>query len=186
MDYGLIEGVIKGLTKRGCEITVFPSKAEINPDEFDGIVLPGGPGDPADFKEEIAVIKKLYKGDTPILGIGLGHQLMGLATGAKTGKLKYGHRGSNQPVKDVSKDKIHITSQNHGYYILEETINSDIAEVSHKNVHDGTVEGLRYIGKDILTVQFQPEACPGPKDSEYILDDFIKRVKAKSKKKGVK
>ena len=184
LDYGLIEGVIKSLTKKGCKITVFPSKSkDLKPEEFDGIVLPGGPGDPADCKEEIELVKKLYNSDIPILGIGLGHQLMGLATGAKTDKLKYGHRGSNQPVKDLKKDKIHATSQNHGYHIIEETVNKKIAEISHININDKTVEGLKYIGKDILTVQFQPEANPGPQDSEYIIDDFIKTVKAKKKKK---
>jgi carbamoyl-phosphate synthase small subunit len=101
---------------------------------------------------------------------------MGLATGAKTAKLKYGHRGPNQPVKDIKLDKVHITSQNHGYYILEDSIDSNIAEVSHININDGTVEGLRYKNKDILTVQFHPEACPGPKDSEYLFDDYIKTV----------
>lgn len=101
---------------------------------------------------------------------------MGLATGAKTAKLKYGHRGPNQPVKDIKLDKVHITSQNHGYYILEDSIDKNIAEVSHVNINDGTVEGLRYKNKDILTVQYHPEACPGPKDSEYLFDDFIETV----------
>jgi len=102
---------------------------------------------------------------------------MGLATGAKTAKLKYGHRGPNQPVKDLKADRVYITAQNHGYYILEDSINKDIAEVSHININDGTVEGLRYKGKDILTVQFHPEACPGPKDTDFLFDEFIEVVK---------
>jgi carbamoyl-phosphate synthase small subunit len=101
---------------------------------------------------------------------------MGLATGAKTAKLKYGHRGPNQPVKDLREDRVHITSQNHGYYILQDTIKSEIAEVSHINLNDDTVEGLKYKNKKIMTVQFHPEACPGPQDTEYLFDEFIKLV----------
>ena len=102
---------------------------------------------------------------------------MGLATGAKTAKLKYGHRGPNHPVKDLETGRVYITSQNHGYYIVEDSINSDIAEVSHINLNDGTVEGLKYKNKNIMTVQFHPEACPGPQDSEYLFDEFIKMIK---------
>lgn len=101
---------------------------------------------------------------------------MGLANGAKTAKLKYGHRGANHPVKDLKEDKVYITSQNHGYYILEESINRDIVEVSHINLNDGTVEGLKYKNKKIFTVQFHPEACPGPQDTAYIFDEFINLV----------
>ena len=99
---------------------------------------------------------------------------MGLATGAKTERLKYGHRGANHPVKDLKTDRVYITSQNHGYYILEESIDKRIAEVSHINLNDGTVEGLKYKGKKIVTVQFHPEACPGPEDTAYLFDNFIK------------
>ncbi len=102
---------------------------------------------------------------------------MGLATGAKTAKLKYGHRGPNHPVKDLKTGRVYITSQNHGYYIVEDSINSDIAEVSHINLNDGTVEGLKYKNKNIMTVQFHPEACPGPQDSEYLFDEFVKMIK---------
>lgn len=183
MDYGAKKNIIRCLLKRNCEVTVFPSKyKEVHPEKFDGIVLSNGPGDPQECKEEIKIIKKMYKSDIPMLGICLGHQLMGLATGAKTGKLKYGHRGPNQPVKDLKTDRVHITSQNHGYYILEESINHQIAEVSHININDRTVEGLRYKNKNILTVQFHPEACPGPHDSEYLFDDFIQTIQEKAKK----
>jgi carbamoyl-phosphate synthase small subunit len=182
MDYGAKQNIIRSLIKRECEITVFPSKYKnINPNEFDGIVLSNGPGDPANCIEEIEIIKKLYNSDTPIFGICLGHQLMGIATGSKTAKLKYGHRGPNQPVKDIKQDRVHITSQNHGYYILENSIDPNIAEVSHININDGTVEGLRYKNKDILTVQFHPEACPGPQDSQYLFDDFIEVIKKKKR-----
>lgn len=133
-------------------------------------------GDPEDCKLQIETIKKLYNSNKPIFGICLGHQLMGLATGAKTAKLKYGHRGPNHPVKDLSTGRVYITSQNHGYYILEDSINKDIAEVSHINLNDGTVEGLKYKNKNIMTVQFHPEACPGPQDSEYLFDEFIRMI----------
>ena len=126
---------------------------------------------------KIENIKKIYASNIPILGICLGHQLMGLATGAKTYKLKYGHRGPNHPVKDLSTGRVCITSQNHGYAILQESINQDICEVSHININDGTVEGLRYKGKNIITVQYHPEACPGPEDSKYIFDEFLEIVR---------
>lgn len=138
-----------------------------------GIVLSNGPGDPEDCEIAIKTVKELYKSDIPILGICLGHQLMALATGSKTAKLKYGHRGPNHPVKDLKEGRVHITSQNHGYYVTEDSINKDIAEVSHINLNDGTVEGLSYKNKKIFTVQFHPEACPGPEDSAYIFDEFL-------------
>lgn len=134
-------------------------------------------GDPEDCEVQIETIKKLYNSNKPIFGICLGHQLMGLATGSKTAKLKYGHRGPNHPVKDLETGRVYITSQNHGYYIVEDSINSEIAEVSHINLNDGTVEGLKYKNKNIMTVQFHPEACPGPQDSEYLFDEFIKMIK---------
>lgn len=130
-------------------------------------------GDPENCEIAIQTVKELYNEKTPILGICLGHQLMALATGAKTAKLKYGHRGPNHPVKDMATNKVHITSQNHGYYVTEDSINPKVAEVSHINLNDGTVEGLRYKGKKIFTVQFHPEACPGPEDTAYIFDEFL-------------
>ena len=133
-------------------------------------------GDPEDSREQIKTIQKLYKSNIPILGICLGHQLMALATGAKTGKLKYGHRGANHPVKDLTSNRVYITSQNHGYYVLEDSLDPNIAEVSHINLNDGTVEGIRYKNKKIFTVQFHPEACPGPEDTAYIFDEFIDMV----------
>lgn len=133
-------------------------------------------GDPEDCEIAIETVKELYKKDIPILGICLGHQLMALATGAKTAKLKYGHRGPNHPVKDLNENRVHITSQNHGYYVKEDSINEKIAEISHINLNDNTVEGLKYKNKKIFTVQFHPEACPGPEDSSYIFDEFLKII----------
>lgn len=176
MDYGFKHNIVNSFLKREVGVKVCPSNTHIdkildlNPD---GILLSNGPGDPERAQEEIEIVKKLYQTDIPILGICLGHQLMALANGFKTAKLKYGHRGPNHPVKDLSTGKVNITSQNHGYYVLEESINSQIAEVSHINLNDNTVEGITYKNKKIKTVQFHPEACPGPQDTSYIFDEFI-------------
>lgn len=180
LNFGCKENIVRELKKRNCTITVYPQDATIdsilesNPD---GIVLSNGPGDPEDCEIGIQTVKELYKKDIPILGICLGHQLMALATGAKTAKLKYGHRGPNHPVKDLKTNKVHITSQNHGYYVEEDSIDKNKAEVSHINLNDGTVEGLRYKNKKIFTVQFHPEACPGPEDTAYIFDEFLEMIK---------
>lgn len=136
-------------------------------------------GDPETCVEQIETIKKLYKTNIPILGICLGHQLLALSIGAKTAKLKYGHRGANHPVKDLKTNKVYITSQNHGYYVIDTSIDPEIAEVSHINLNDGTVEGIRYKNKKIFTVQFHPEACPGPEDTAYIFDQFIDMINNK-------
>jgi carbamoyl-phosphate synthase small subunit len=187
LDFGSKQNIINSLIKRNCKVTVFPSETSSNKilqGNFDGLVLSNGPGDPEDNKISIQTIKEIYESDfnKPILGICLGHQLMGLATGAKTYKLKYGHRGPNHPVKNIEKDRIFITSQNHGYAIDEKTVNPEIAKVSDINMNDGTVEGLKYIKKDIYTVQFHPEACPGPEDNSYIFDEFLERIKKYAKK----
>lgn len=179
LDLGVKHNIINSLLKRGVGVTVYPadtSYEQILARRPDGIMLSNGPGNPEDCKEEIETIKRLYRSNIPILGICLGHQLMALATGAKTGKLKYGHRGANHPVKDLDTNHVYITSQNHGYYVLEESIDPDIAEISHINLNDGTVEGIRYKNKQIFTVQFHPEACPGPEDTGYIFDEFIRIV----------
>ena len=139
----------------------------------DGIMLSNGPGDPADCTSIIEEIKKLYNTDIPIFAICLGHQLMALATGASTHKLKYGHRGGNHPVKDLQTGRVYISSQNHGYVVDAENVDPNIAVPAFVNVNDGTNEGLAYVGKNIFTVQFHPEACPGPQDSGYLFDRFI-------------
>ena len=191
LDFGSKQNIIKSLVKRGCKVTVFPadtSSQEILSRDFDALVLSNGPGDPEDNKIAIQTIKEIYQSNfnKPILGICLGHQLMGLATGAKTYKLKYGHRGPNHPVKNIEKDRIFITSQNHGYAIDEKSIDPKIAMVSDINMNDGTVEGLKYLKKDIYTVQFHPEACPGPEDSNYIFDEFIEKINNKGEQKNAK
>ncbi len=179
IDYGFKHNIVNSLLKRGVEVTVFPANTSaeaVIAYKPNGIMLSNGPGNPQDCEFQIKNVKKLYNTNIPILGICLGHQLMGIATGAKTAKLKYGHRGPNHPVKDLKEGRVHITSQNHGYYILEESVDKKIAEVSHINLNDGTVEGLRYKNKNIFTVQFHPEACPGPEDTAYIFDEFIELI----------
>ena len=179
MNYGFKHNIVNSFLKRNVGVIVCPSNIsvnrilELNPD---GILLSNGPGDPEINREEIEIVKGLAKSGKPILGICLGHQLMALAHGFKTAKLKYGHRGPNHPVKDLQNGKVYITSQNHGYYVLEESIDSKIAEVSHINLNDNTVEGIRYKNENIFTVQFHPEACPGPRDTVYIFDEFVEKL----------
>ncbi len=179
LDYGYKKNILKSLLKRNVGVTIYPATTtaeEILKSNPDGIMLSNGPGDPEDCTFQIENVKKLYDSDIPIFGICLGHQLMGLATGAKTAKLKYGHRGPNHPVKDLETRRVYITSQNHGYYILETSIDPEIAEVSHVNLNDRTVEGLKYKNKNIFTVQFHPEACPGPEDTGYLFDKFVEMI----------
>ena len=180
LDLGAKKNIAKSLNDRGCEVTVYP--ADTTADEIiasiypDGIMLSNGPGDPAECTSIIKEIKKLYETDIPIFAICLGHQLMALATGGTTYKLKYGHRGGNHPVKDLQTGRVYISSQNHGYVVDEDKIDPNVAVPAFKNVNDGTNEGLAYVGKNIFTVQFHPEACPGPQDSGYLFDRFLEMM----------
>ena len=176
LDLGAKKNIAKSLNDRGCEVTVYPADTtaeEIIASNPDGIMLSNGPGDPAECTSIIKEIKKLYETDIPIFAICLGHQLMALATGGTTYKLKYGHRGGNHPVKDLQTGRVYISSQNHGYVVDEDKIDPNVAVPAFKNVNDGTNEGLAYVGKNIFTVQFHPEACPGPQDSGYLFDRFL-------------
>ena len=176
MDYGVKYSIINSLVERGCDVHVLPaysSYEEIMSYNPDGILLSNGPGDPADLPEVRSTIRKLI-GKKPILGICLGHQLLGLALGGKTYKLKFGHHGGNHPVKDYTTGRCYITSQNHNY-ALEKDFGSDIV-ITHVNVNDGTVEGFRHKKLPLLSVQYHPEASPGPEDSAYIFDDFVKMM----------
>ena len=178
-DFGEKRNIVRCLTDRGSEVTVYPActKAEeVLADKPDGIMLSNGPGDPKECTEIIAEIKKLYDSDVPIFAICLGHQLMALATGANTKKLKYGHRGGNQPVKDLANDRVFITSQNHGYYVDTRSLDPKVAVPAFANVNDGTNEGLSYVGKKVFTVQFHPEAAPGPMDTRFLFDRFLETV----------
>lgn len=182
LDLGVKENMIRCLQKRGCEVTVFPSHTPaevILEGGFDGLMLSNGPGDPADNVQIIEELKKIYASDMVVFAVCLGHQLMALATGATTEKLKYGHRGANHPVRDIDEGRVYITSQNHGYVVKAESVNPEIAAVSHINVNDGTVEGLKYKNGRIFTVQFHPEASPGPRDTGYLFDRFIEKMEAK-------
>lgn len=179
IDFGAKKNIARQLQKRGCEVIVVPcdTKAkEILKLKPDGIMLSNGPGDPKENVDIIKEIKKLYDTDIPIFAICLGHQLMALATGANTYKLRYGHRGGNHPVKDLETGRTYISSQNHGYAVDESTLDKNICVPAFVNVNDGTNEGLRYINKKIFTVQYHPEACPGPRDSSYLFDKFIKMM----------
>ncbi len=179
LDLGAKKNIAKSLNDRGCEVTVYPADTtaeEIIASNPDGIMLSNGPGDPAECTSIIKEIKKLYETDIPIFAICLGHQLMALATGGTTYKLKYGHRGGNHPVKDLQTGRVYISSQNHGYVVDEDKIDPNVAVPAFKNVNDGTNEGLAYEGKNIFTVQFHPEACPGPQDSGYLFDRFLEMM----------
>ncbi len=175
-DFGYKHNIRRELLKRGCTVTVVPCKTtaqEIAALGVDGIMLSNGPGDPADNPEIIANLKEVAKLGIPIFGICMGHQLFALANGAKTVKLKYGHRGANQPVKDLKHDRTYITSQNHGYAVVNDSIDPQVGEVSHINVNDNTCEGVRYKAFPAFTVQFHPEAAAGPHDTAYLFDEFL-------------
>lgn len=179
LDLGAKKNIARSLHERGCQVTVYPADTaaeEILAADPDGIMLSNGPGDPSENVEIIKEIRKLYESDVPIFAICLGHQLMALATGASTYKLKYGHRGGNHPVKDLETGRVYISSQNHGYAVDASTLDPKVAEAAFVNVNDGTNEGLKYIGKNIFTVQYHPEACPGPLDSGYLFDRFLKMM----------
>lgn len=182
MDYGAKKNIARSLNQMGCEVTVYPadtSAEEVLADNPDGIMLSNGPGDPKENTAVIEEIKKLYASDVPIFAICLGHQLMALANGMDTYKLKYGHRGGNHPVKDLETGRVYISSQNHGYVVDMDSMDPDIAVPAFVNVNDGTNEGLKYVGKNIFTVQYHPEACPGPRDSGYLFDRFLKMMEVK-------
>lgn len=172
MDFGIKLNIIRSFRERGCKITVFPAHASyeemlyVNPDL---IFLSNGPGDPEDLTGVIANLKQLI-GKKPIVGICLGHQLLALALGGRTARLKFGHRGCNHPVKDLGENRVYITSQNHGYFVEELPRDT---EITHISMNDGTIEGMRHKSLPIYSVQFHPEACPGPRDANNIFDKFL-------------
>lgn len=175
IDCGIKHNILRSLSARGCAVRVYPydtSAEEIAGFAPDGIFLSNGPGDPQDVEPVIKLIGQL-KGRYPLFGICLGHQLTALAYGAKTYKLKFGHRGGNHPVKNLLTGKVEITSQNHGYAVDAQSVAGTALEITHRNILDGTVEGLRCVKDKVFTVQYHPESAPGPEDSGYLFDQFI-------------
>lgn len=182
IDLGYKRNIRRELLKRNCDVIVVPDTTDaetIKKISPDGIMLSNGPGDPAENTEVIKNVHEIAKLGIPIFGICMGHQIMALSHGAKTEKLKYGHRGANQPVIDLKLDRTFVTSQNHGYAVVSDSVDSSIAEVSHINANDRTCEGIRYKGINAFTVQFHPEAHGGPLDTAYLFDEFIRLMEGK-------
>ena len=183
-DFGYKRNIRHELVKRGCEVTVVPAQTtakelmELHPD---GIMLSNGPGDPSENQEIIANVREIASLGIPIFGICLGHQLLALSQGCITEKLKYGHRGANQPVIDLNSHRTYVTSQNHGYAVVGESLDPAVGTVSHINANDKTCEGIRYHKINAFTVQFHPEAHGGPLDTSYLFDEFV-AVMEKEKK----
>ncbi len=175
VDFGMKHGILRELNKRNCDVVVVPyntTAEEIMAIYPDGIMLSNGPGDPKDVPEAITMLKEII-GKIPVFGICLGHQLFALASGGDTFKLKFGHRGANHPVKDLKTGRTELTSQNHGYTVDPESLVKTRLEVTHVALNDGTVEGLRHLDLPAFTVQYHPEASPGPEDSNHLFDQFI-------------
>ena len=175
-DFGLKENIKRNLLIRGCDVWVMPSSAtaeDILAKKPDGVMLSNGPGDPVDNPGVIRELRKLAGSQVPIFGICLGHQLLALAHGARTEKLKYGHRGANQPVREEATGRLYITSQNHGYAVVPATIDPAVAQMSFVNINDNTCEGVLYKGAPIFSVQFHPEASAGPEDTAFLFDRFM-------------
>ena len=181
-DHGLKYNILRMLRSRGCEVTAIPSTAsadDILSRRPDGVVLSPGPGDPELLDYAVTTAKGLI-GRVPIMGICLGNQVLGRAFGGRTFKLKFGHRGANHPVRELSTGLVHITAQNHGYAVDAESLPSEV-EVSHVNLNDGTVEGLRHTSLPIISIQYHSEASPGPRDNEYLFDRFLETVEAEAR-----
>lgn len=178
-DFGAKNNIGKELAKRGCAVTVYPASTKasvILNENYDGIMLSNGPGDPEECEDIIQEMQILAKSGKPIFAICLGHQLMALAHGFKTEKMVYGHHGANHPVKDLNTNTVYISTQNHNFVVVEDQIDSNIAKPWFKNVNDGTIEGLEYINENIRTIQFHPEACAGPLDTGFLFDEFIEMM----------
>jgi carbamoyl-phosphate synthase small subunit len=174
-DYGMKWNILRRFTAYGCDVRVFPATtpaSELLNAKPDGVFLSNGPGDPAALTYAVRNARELVKSDVPVFGICLGHQILSLALGGKTYKLKFGHRGANHPVKDLASGKVEITSQNHGFAVDPASLPSDVV-VTHENLYDGTIEGLRHRTKPVFCVQYHPEAAPGPHDADYLFSQFI-------------
>jgi carbamoyl-phosphate synthase small subunit len=174
-DFGMKWNILRRLSAHGCDVRVYPATtpaSELLATDPDGVFLSNGPGDPAPLTYAIENAKTLVASNVPVFGICLGHQVLGLAMGGETFKLKFGHRGANHPVKKLETGRIEITSQNHGFAVDPKSLPDDV-EVTHLNLYDGTVEGLRHRTHPVFCVQYHPEASPGPHDADYLFDDFL-------------
>ena len=184
-DLGIKYNILRRLDWYGCDVTVFPAHApaaDLLATDPDGLFLSNGPGDPAALEYVHDNVRALVASERPLFGICLGHQVLGLAMGGKTFKLKFGHRGANHPVKDLASGKVEITSQNHGFAVDPSSLPADIT-VTHQNLYDGTVEGFRHTTKPVFSVQYHPEASPGPHDADYLFRQFLdamERVRCRS------
>jgi carbamoyl-phosphate synthase small subunit len=181
-DYGMKWNILRRFTAHGCEVRVFPADApaaDLLATNPDGVFLSNGPGDPAALDYAVANARDLVKAEVPVFGICLGHQILSLAMGAQTYKLKFGHRGANHPVKELESGKIEITSQNHGFAVDAKSLPRDV-KVTHVNLYDGTVEGLRHESKPVFCVQYHPEAAPGPHDADYLFRQFLDEMERRT------
>ena len=180
-DYGMKWNILRRFVAHGCSVKVYPATTpatELLASSPDGVFLSNGPGDPAVLDYAIANATSLVKSDVPVFGICLGHQILGLAMGARTFKLKFGHRGANHPVKELRTGQVEITSQNHGFAVDPATVPSDV-DVTHLNLYDGTIEGLKHATKPVFCVQYHPEASPGPHDADYLFTRFLEAMEAR-------
>lgn len=179
MDFGYKKNILRSLTKRNCDVVIVPWNASVEVIESyrpQGVLLSNGPGNPKDIPEVLPVIRDLQK-KYPMFSICMGHQLFALANGADTEKLKFGHRGGNHPVKDLSLGKVFMSSQNHGYAVTTDSVNNSELEISQININDKTVEGLKHKTYPAFSVQYHPEACPGPEDTGWLFDTFLSSIR---------
>jgi len=180
-DFGIKHNILRRLTLHGCDVTVFPAStpaSELLAGQPDGVFLSNGPGDPSALPYAIENVRQVLETGTPTFGICLGHQIMGLALGGRTYKLRFGHRGANHPVKFLESGRVEITSQNHGFAVDPDSLPPDV-RVTHLNLYDGTVEGLRHTSRPAFSVQYHPEAAPGPHDADYLFRQFIDEIEGR-------
>jgi len=180
VDCGVKYNIVRSLVAMGCDVTVYPANTPSKElEKYDGVCLSNGPGDPEAVTYTIESVKGLLKKEKPIFGICLGHQILGLALGAKTYKLKFGHHGANHPIRNEITKKVEITSQNHGFCVEQKSLEAVGGEVTHVNLNDGAVEGLRHKSLPVFSVQYPPESAPGPHDASYLFQQFLKNMEAK-------